>query len=83
MTIRDIAKLSGVGISTVSRVLNDSPLVSEASRKKVLEVIRKYNFVPNNSARDLVRTKNVWIKVGIAWLCDILNRTQMKSNVLP
>lgn len=58
MTIRDIAKLSGVGISTVSRVLNDSPLVSEASRKKVLEVIRKYNFVPNNSARDLVRTKN-------------------------
>ena len=57
MTIKDIAKLSGVGVSTVSRVLNNSPDVSDASRKKVLEVIKKYNYVPNNSARDLVRTK--------------------------
>ncbi|MCI6817874.1 MAG: LacI family DNA-binding transcriptional regulator, partial [Clostridium sp.] len=32
MTIKDIAKLSGVGVSTVSRVLNNSPDVSDASR---------------------------------------------------
>lgn len=57
MTIKDIARLSGVGVSTVSRVLNDNPAVSAASRKRVLDVIKKYNYVPNNSARDLVRVK--------------------------
>ncbi len=58
MTIKDIARLSGVAVSTVSRVLNNHPDVSAESREKVLAVIRKYNFIPNNSARDLVRTKS-------------------------
>ena len=57
MTIKDIAKLSGVGVSTVSRVLNDRPDVSEESRRRVLEVIAEHNYLPNNSARSLVRTK--------------------------
>ena len=57
MTIKDIAKLSGVGVSTVSRVLNNNPAVSAASRKRVLDVIKKYNYIPNNSARNLVRVK--------------------------
>ncbi len=58
MTIKDIAKLSGVGVSTVSRVLNDRPDVSEESRRKVLSVIAEHNYLPNNSARSLVRTKS-------------------------
>ena len=58
MTIKDIAKLSGVGVSTVSRVLNDRPDVSEESRRRVLDVIARYNYLPNNSARSLVRTKS-------------------------
>ena len=58
MTIKDIAKLSGVGVSTVSRVLNDRPDVSEESRRRVLQVIAECNYLPNNSARSLVRTKS-------------------------
>lgn len=58
MTIKDIARLSGVGVSTVSRVLNDHPDVSEKSRRRVLEVIAQHNYLPNTSARDLVRTKS-------------------------
>ena len=58
MTIKDIARLSGVGVSTVSRVLNDRPDVSEESRRRVLQVIAEYNYLPNNSARSLVRTKS-------------------------
>ena len=58
MTIKDIARLSGVGVSTVSRVLNDRPDVSEASRQRVLAVIAEHNYLPNNSARSLVRTKS-------------------------
>ncbi len=58
MTIKDIARISGVAVSTVSRVINNHPDVSPESRDKVMSVIREYNFVPNNSARDLVKTKS-------------------------
>lgn len=56
MTIKDIARLSGVSITTVSRVLNNRPDVSAESRRKVEAVIASTNYVPNNSARELVRT---------------------------
>lgn len=58
MTIKDIARLAGVGVSTVSRVLNDRSDVSEDSRRRVLEVIAQHNYMPNNSARALVKTKS-------------------------
>ncbi|MBQ9320736.1 MAG: LacI family DNA-binding transcriptional regulator, partial [Eubacterium sp.] len=57
MTIKDVAEYSGVSVSSVSRVLNDHPDVSESVREKVLEAVRVLHYVPNNSARDLSRTK--------------------------
>jgi LacI family transcriptional regulator len=54
MTIKDVAEYSGVSVSTVSRVLNDHPDVSEAVRAKVLSAVAELHYVPNNSARDLV-----------------------------
>ncbi len=56
VTIKDIARLSGVSITTVSRVLNNRPDVSEESRRRVEAVIQSTNYIPNNSARELVRT---------------------------
>ena len=58
MTIKDIARLCGVSVSTVSRVLNDRPDVSPAVREAVLEAVRASNYVPNNSARSLVKTSS-------------------------
>ena len=58
MTIKDIARQCGVSISTVSRVLNNRPDVSEENRRRVLSVIESSNYIPNNSARDLVKTKS-------------------------
>lgn len=58
MTIKDIAKQSGVSVSTVSRVLNNRPDVSEAIRKKVLGVVAETGYIPNDSARDLVKTRS-------------------------
>lgn len=65
VTITDIAKLSGVGVSTVSRVLNNHQDVKAETREKVLNIIKEYNYVPNNSARILKQsnTKNVGILV--------------------
>lgn len=58
MTIKDIAERCGVSVSTVSRVLNDHPDVSSGVREKVMQVIREVHYVPNNSARDLVRPQS-------------------------
>lgn len=65
LTIKDIAKLSGTSVSTVSRVLNNHPDVSEAMRAKVLEVLGEHHFVPNNSARNLVIRESDLIAVVV------------------
>jgi LacI family transcriptional regulator len=50
-TIYDVAKLSGMSIATISRVLNSPERVSEASRKKIMAAIDELGFVPNAEAR--------------------------------
>ncbi|HEC21679.1 MAG TPA: LacI family transcriptional regulator [Chloroflexi bacterium] len=52
-TIRDVAKRAGVGVGTVSRVLNDHPSVSEETRQKVLAAIEELDFHPSPVARQL------------------------------
>ena len=58
MTIKDIAKACGVGVSTVSRVLNERPDVSDEVRRRVLAEVERQGYIPNNSARDLVKTQS-------------------------
>lgn len=53
MNIYDIAELAGVSIATVSRVVNNSPLVSEKTKNRVLAVMEEYNYTPNVFARGL------------------------------
>ena len=60
-TIRDVANQAGVGLGTVSRVINDSPLVSEATRQRVNRVITDLNYVPNPTARRLSLQKTLTI----------------------
>src|SRR5690606_7696814 len=62
-TIRDVAKFAGVGIGTVSRVINDSPSVSEATRNKVLSAIEALDYSPNPMARRLSLGKTLTIAV--------------------
>ena len=65
INIRDIAKIAGVGVSTVSRVINNHPDVKEETRERVLEVIRENNYIPNNSARNLKKnnTNNIGVLI--------------------
>ena len=53
MNIKEMAKLAGVSCATISRVLNDSGYVKEDTRKKVMEIIKEYNYTPNMIARSL------------------------------
>ena len=52
-TIKDVAKYAGVGIGTVSRVINNERAVGEQTRKKVLEAMQALNYSPNNMASQL------------------------------
>ncbi|MDR1548666.1 MAG: LacI family transcriptional regulator [Hungatella sp.] len=54
MTIYDIAKKAGVSASTVSRVINDKPGVGEATKERIRELLKEYNYSPNEAARGLV-----------------------------
>lgn len=53
VSIKDVAKEAGVAISTVSKVLNNYPNVSESTRQKVNEVVERLGFVPNAVAASL------------------------------
>ena len=57
-TINDVARLSGVSKKTVSRVINRSPLLNQATREKVEAVIAELGYVPNPQARALALRRN-------------------------
>ncbi|MDO4328553.1 MAG: LacI family DNA-binding transcriptional regulator [Lachnospiraceae bacterium] len=54
MTIYDIAKIAGVSPSSVSRVINNKPGINEENRKRIQEILKQYNYTPNEAARGLV-----------------------------
>lgn len=76
-TIKDVAKLAGVSISTVSRVINNSKPVSPESRKRVLDAIDKLDFRPNQLARSLVMRRSEMIGV----IVDDIGYTYMAQMI--
>lgn len=61
VTIKDIAKLANVSHTTVSRALNNSPLINEETKKKIKEIAKELNYVPNYNAKSLVLHKSYTI----------------------
>lgn len=55
ITIKEIAKRCGVGVSTVSRALNDHSDINPETKKRIMAVIEETGYIPNNSARNLKR----------------------------
>lgn len=65
-TIKDVARLAGVSVATVSRVINDSPKASEASRLAVASAMESLSYHPNANARALAQqsTETIGLVVG-------------------
>ena len=57
ITIKDVARLCGVGVSTVSRAINNHPDINPETKEMIMQVIKEHNYVPNNSARNLKRSE--------------------------
>src|SRR3990172_4035680 len=70
MKLEEIARLSGVSRSTVSRVINDDPNVSDITRERVQKIVRQMNYRPNVAARGLAagrtRVLGLVIPMGVA-----------------
>ncbi|WP_027628428.1 LacI family DNA-binding transcriptional regulator [Ruminiclostridium cellobioparum] len=80
MKSEEIAKIAGVSRSTVSRVINNYSNVPEDTKKKVLEVISKYNYQPNTSARVLAGKQNDTIGLFIVSIADTDNPNRLYNN---
>lgn len=65
VTIRDVAKKAGVGVGTVSRVLNQSSSVSSSTRQKVLAAIEELEYTPSPVARQLSLGKSMSVPVAV------------------
>lgn len=65
MTIKDIARESGYSIGTVSRVLNNTPGVSQTAREAVMKIVDKHHFQLNNNAKHLKQQSSAGIAIII------------------
>ena len=57
ISIKQIAKLSGVSVATVSRVINNNGRFSEQTREKVMKIVNEYNYTTNMAAKSLRGSK--------------------------
>jgi DNA-binding LacI/PurR family transcriptional regulator len=84
LTIKDIARMSGVSVSSVSRVINNSKPVNDEIRKKVEKVIKETNFRPNALARGLISKSTNLIGVIIPQInsisADLINGIEEVAN---
>ena len=63
ISIKQIAKLSGVSVATVSRVINNNGRFSEETRERVMKIINEYNYTTNMAAKSLRVSKSKTIGV--------------------
>lgn len=82
LTIKDIARLSGVGKSTVSRVLNHTGSVSPQTRERVEAVIRSQGFIPSKSARAMRSQSDRVVGIIVSRL-DSPSENQALRSMLP
>ena len=78
VTIYEVAKLSGVSLATVSRVINNSSTVSEKTKKRVMDVIKQLGYKPSGLAQALATNKTTNIGVIIpsanyVYISNLLN----------
>ncbi|CNL22607.1 trehalose repressor [Yersinia pseudotuberculosis] len=82
LTIKDIARMSGVGKSTVSRVLNNEGSVSPQTRERVEAVIRQHGFTPSKSARAMRGQSDKVVGIIVSRL-DSPSENQAVRTMLP
>lgn len=68
VTIKDIARIAKVSHTTVSRALNDSPLINEETKSRIKAIAKELNYIPNFSAKSLVLDRSYNIGLFLSTL---------------
>ena len=84
-TIKDIARISGYSIGTVSRVINNRADVSEEAREKISKIIRERGYQPNSIARKLKQSVSSEVSIIVrgsknVFFESILEEIQIKMR---
>ncbi|MBW4080919.1 LacI family DNA-binding transcriptional regulator [Paenibacillus sp. S150] len=76
VTITDIAAAAGVAKSTVSKVLNDSPKISQETKLRVREIMKRMNYTPSSIATGLARqsSSNIGLLIDMSKSSEFLNQ---------
>ncbi|ENO11549.1 DNA-binding transcriptional regulator GalS [Escherichia coli O157:H43 str. T22] len=80
ITIRDVARQAGVSVATVSRVLNNSTLVSADTREAVMKAVSELDYRPNANAQALATQVSDTIGVVVMDVSDAFFRRAGKSG---
>ncbi len=80
VTLEDVARVAGVSSQTVSRVVNDHPYVSDDTRRRVQDAIRKLGYRPNRAARSLATQRSCMLGI-VTYGIDHYGPAQMVTNV--
>lgn len=78
-TIKDVAKLAGVSVATVSRVINNSPKASETSRKAVCSAMEQLQYHPNANARALAQQSTETVGMIVSDVSDPFFGSMVKA----
>lgn len=92
LNIKTIAKMAGVSVSTVSKIINNYSDVSDETKARVLEIMRETGYTPSNSAKTLATKKSNLIGVIFAgklnvdfthpFFVEVLNSFKKQMGVL-
>ncbi|WP_192459159.1 HTH-type transcriptional regulator GalR [Musicola keenii] len=78
-TIKDVARLAGVSVATVSRVINDSPKASEQARRAVQQAMQQLQYHPNANARALAQQSTETLGLVVADVSDPFFGSMVKA----
>ena len=83
LSIKDIARMAGVSIATVSRVINKNGKVAKDTEKKILKVMEENNYVPNLLAKGLRTRKSTVIGIVVPDIAnEFFSRIAQKVQML-
>src|SRR5690625_1979221 len=88
VTIKDIANIAGVSYSTVSKALNDSPLVKHETKKKIVRIAKEMGYTPNYAAQKLVLKQSkvidlIWPTVERVVLSTLVTKISQEIHKTP
>ncbi|WP_125606305.1 LacI family DNA-binding transcriptional regulator [Lapidilactobacillus bayanensis] len=81
VTIKDVAKLAGVSMTTVSRAFNEKAVIKDKTRQQILDIAKRIGYVPDYNARGLVTKKKFVVGIFFSSMGDGTSRSFLSSII--